>query len=67
MRILSNFFVIIVDFALLVFALVLAFDFDLDLHLPIKLSHNGITEGKSELEWVSEVKDDIDPIHFFDE
>ena len=22
--------------------------------------HNGITEGKSELEWVSEVKDDIE-------
>ena len=38
----------------------MAFDFDLDLHLPIKLSHNGITEGKSELEWVSEVKDDIE-------
>ena len=42
------------------FSVVLAFDFDLDLHLPIKLSHNGITEGKSELEWVSEVKDDIE-------
>ena len=41
-------------------SVVLAFDFDLDLHLPIKLSHNGITEGKSELEWVSEVKDDIE-------
>ena len=41
-------------------SVVLAFDFDLDLHLPIKLSHNGITEGKSELEWVSEVRDDIE-------
>ena len=41
-------------------SVVLAFDFDLDLHLPIKLSHNGITEGQSELEWVSEVKDDIE-------
>ena len=41
-------------------SVVLAFDFDLDLHLPIKLSHNGITEGKGELEWVSEVKDDIE-------
>ena len=41
-------------------SVVLAFDFDLDLHLPIKLSYNGITEGKSELEWVSEVKDDIE-------
>ena len=28
--------------------------------MPIKLSHNGITEGQSELEWVSEVKDDIE-------
>ena len=41
-------------------SVVLAFDFDLDLHLPIKFTHNGITEGKSELEWVSEVKDDIE-------
>ena len=41
-------------------SVVIAFDFDLDLHLPIKLSYNGITEGKSELEWVSEVKDDIE-------
>ena len=41
-------------------SVVIALDFDLDLHLPIKLSHNGITEGKSELEWVSEVKDDIE-------
>ena len=41
-------------------SVVLALDFDLDLHLPIKLSYNGITEGKSELEWVSEVKDDIE-------
>ena len=40
-------------------SVVLAFDCDLDLHLPIKLSHNGITEGKR-MEWVSEVKDDIE-------
>ncbi len=38
----------------------MAFDIDLDLHLPIKISHNGITEGKSEFEWISEVKDDIE-------
>ena len=36
-------------------SVVLAFDFDLDLHLPIKLSHNGMA-----VEWVSEVKDDIE-------
>ena len=41
-------------------SVVLVFDSDLDLQLPIKLTHNGITEGKSEHEWLSEIKDDIE-------
>ena len=33
---------------------------ELNLQLPIKIAQNGIAEGNNELEWISEVKTDIE-------
>ena len=39
---------------------VVVLDNELEIQLPIKISQNGITESINELEWVSEVKADIE-------
>ena len=39
---------------------VIVLDNELEIQLPIKISQNGITEGNNELEWISEVKADIE-------
>ena len=39
---------------------VIVLDEELNLQLPIKIAQNGIAEGNNELEWISEVKTDIE-------
>ena len=43
-----------------VISAVIVLDEELNLQLPIKIAQNGIAEGNNELEWISEVKTDIE-------